>query len=422
MPELAEVEFYRKQWDPGLGEPVVRVHTHPAARIYRDVPAAAIKEGLMGRRLLASHAHGKQMMFEFSGGAWLGLHLGMSGELFAAAPEYERRNRDHLVFVLRSGQLIFSDYRMFGKLTLDVRADDSPPDWWQNLPPRLTGSGFTKKRHADFMRRFPRTPLKTVLLDQRGFPGIGNWMADEVCWKLQIAPQTRLENLSDTQIDAVWKATRQISREALRIIGADWGDLPDSWLMNHPLAGRRHLPAARLRGGVDEGGSAGSHDLLVSALSRVADIDTLGHTPQSRLMIVIERFYSLGEAESARLELGFHGIEAFIEHENTASLTPFLMNGRRGGIELKIAAAHTEAAQEILGEWKARHREAEGDPPFARYFFPVAIGAVLGLCFNLPGAAIGALLAFFVVTIYNQGVNKGYIAGRTEREDKSPID
>ena len=233
MPELAEVEFYRKQWNPGLGQTVDQVRTHPAARIYRDVPAAAIERGLKGRCLLASYAHGKQMMFEFSGGAWLGLHLGMSGELFAAAPEYEPQKRDHLVLVLGAGHLIFSDYRMFGKLTLDVTEDGFPPDWWHNLPPRLTERGFTKRRHAEFVRRFPKTPLKTLLLDQRGFPGIGNWMADEICWKLQIAPQTLAGNLSDTQLDAIWKAARQISREALRVIGTDWGDLPDSWLMNH---------------------------------------------------------------------------------------------------------------------------------------------------------------------------------------------
>ncbi len=111
--------------------------------------------GVLQRAANGTHgvddAHGKQMMFEFSGGAWLGLHLGMSGELFAGAPEYEPQERDHLVLGVDAGRLVFSDYRMFGKLTLDVREDWFPPDWWHNLPPRLTESGFTKKRHADFV-------------------------------------------------------------------------------------------------------------------------------------------------------------------------------------------------------------------------------------------------------------------------------
>ena len=63
MPELAEVEYYRKQWDPGMGNAVQRVLTHPKARIYREIPAAAVRRGLTGRTLVGSRAHGKQMLF-----------------------------------------------------------------------------------------------------------------------------------------------------------------------------------------------------------------------------------------------------------------------------------------------------------------------------------------------------------------------
>ncbi|MDF1659218.1 MAG: hypothetical protein P1U58_16490 [Verrucomicrobiales bacterium] len=233
MPELAEVEYSRKQWNPGLGGLVREVRTHPKSRIYRDIPATAVKKGLTNRSLVSSYAHGKQMMFEFSGGAWLGLHLGMTGKLHVADLNREEEKRDHLILRMKDQQLIFSDYRMFGKLTLDLSEDGNPPPWWQDLPPRTTESGFTKKRHATFVKRFPKTPLKTLLLDQRGYPGIGNWMADEICWKLSIPPQTRAGDLTDEQIDAVWKATRQISRDALKHVGDDWGVLPKSWLMTH---------------------------------------------------------------------------------------------------------------------------------------------------------------------------------------------
>ncbi len=233
MPELAEVDYYRKQWSAGIGEVVSRVLVHPAARIFRDTPAAAMERGLPGRRFLASHGHGKQMMFEFSDGAWLGLHLGMSGELRTGAPDYEPAKHEHFVMVLESVSLVFSDYRMFGKVTLEITDDGQAPLWWQKLPPQLMDRGFTKKRMSDFIRRFPRTPLKTLLLDQRGFPGIGNWMADEICWQLKISPQTPSGGLDEPALDALWKMTRRVSREAMRVIGADWGDLPDSWLMNH---------------------------------------------------------------------------------------------------------------------------------------------------------------------------------------------
>ncbi|HRQ87234.1 MAG TPA: Fpg/Nei family DNA glycosylase, partial [Bacteroidia bacterium] len=47
------------------------------------------------------------------------------------------------------------------------------------------------------------------------------------------APQTPAGTLDDSTIASLWKAARRVSREALRIVGTDWGDLPDAWLMNH---------------------------------------------------------------------------------------------------------------------------------------------------------------------------------------------
>ena len=137
-------------------------------------------------------------------------------------------------------------------------------------------------------------------------------------------------------------------------------------------------------------------------------------------MIVIYRFYSLGEAESARMELGYHGINSLIEHENTATLTPFLITGRKSGIELKIAVTEADAAREVLDEWKARHAEAAGDPPFVPYLLASLIGAVMGLLLIKPlltGAVLGLLISLIVITIYNRGIDKGYKAARAEREE-----
>jgi len=233
MPELAEVEFYRRQWEPGVGQTVSRVLTHPKARIFRDIPAVAVERGLKTRQFVASHAHGKQMMFEFSDGAWLGLHLGMTGKLHAASIDHEPEKHDHLVVALESVALVFTDTRMFGKLTLDLTDDGESPTWWRDLPLEVLDKAFTKKKLATFVARFPRTPLKTLLLDQRGFPGIGNWMADEICWRMEVPPQTLSCEITSEEIDKLWKITRKVSRDALRVIGTDWSDPPKSWLFNH---------------------------------------------------------------------------------------------------------------------------------------------------------------------------------------------
>ena len=51
MPELAEVEWFRKQWDPGLGQKITSVSLHEKARIFRGVDLKALRRALEGARV-----------------------------------------------------------------------------------------------------------------------------------------------------------------------------------------------------------------------------------------------------------------------------------------------------------------------------------------------------------------------------------
>src|SRR5262249_4252237 len=97
MPELAEVEFFRRCWDQGVGQRIQRVHLHSGKRIFRNAPVAEMEKGLSGSVLLGSEARGKRLLFRFSRELWLGLHLGMSGKLKAEPPRFTPEKHDHLV-------------------------------------------------------------------------------------------------------------------------------------------------------------------------------------------------------------------------------------------------------------------------------------------------------------------------------------
>ncbi len=74
MPELAEVEFFRKRWSVGHGAKVLAVRLHEGKKVFRGCDTAALKRQLTGARLLDSETAAKQMLFRFSGDNWLGLH------------------------------------------------------------------------------------------------------------------------------------------------------------------------------------------------------------------------------------------------------------------------------------------------------------------------------------------------------------
>lgn len=228
MPELAEVVYYARQWDAGLGRRIARVHVHPRARVFRGGHADQIAAALTGATYEEALTHGKNMLFRFSGGAWLGGHLGMTGEMLAEAPDYTPQKHDHLVLYTSGVSLVYRDPRMFGLWRLDKGS--APPAWWQSLPPEVLSPQFTAAFVGDFLRRHVRSPLKALLLDQSAFAGIGNWMADEALWQLRLHPATPAGRVDAA---ALRKTLQHITRTAVRTIGRDWSDPPASWLFRH---------------------------------------------------------------------------------------------------------------------------------------------------------------------------------------------
>jgi formamidopyrimidine-DNA glycosylase len=230
MPELAEVEFFRKQWDCGLGQKIIAVHLHPRKRIFRGSDPRKIVDGLSGRRFLRSFARGKQMLFEFSGRNWIGIHLGMSGKLRAEPAGFRPEKHDHFVLQQRRQALVLRDARLFGRVRFHHGA--SEPEWWRTGGPDISSDKFDRRFVNAFLDRHARAPIKAVLLLQSGFIGIGNWMADEILWRAKIAPATSAGALSGAQRARLFRETRFVASESLRIVGPDFSDLPPDWLIH----------------------------------------------------------------------------------------------------------------------------------------------------------------------------------------------
>jgi formamidopyrimidine-DNA glycosylase len=235
MPELAEVEFYRRRWDPGLGQRIDRVFLHPRAGVFKTTSPALIESTLPGAKLLSSEAAAKQMLFRFSSDVWLGVHLGMTGELTAQPAGFIPRKHDHLVLAQEKHTLVFSDHRMFGRILFHTGPD--APVWWASLAPAISSRAFSVTAVSDFLRRRARTPIKAVLLMQERFPGVGNWMADEILWRAAIHSRRLSGSLDKTETVALHRETRYVARHALEIIGSSEApslpDPPKTWLFPH---------------------------------------------------------------------------------------------------------------------------------------------------------------------------------------------
>lgn len=240
MPELAEVEFFRKRWhEAAVGERVVRVLTHDTKKLLRELDLPTVRRALVGATFESSEARAKQMLFRFSGDVWLGIHLGMSGELSVAAPDHAAGKHDHLVIVTEKHALVFNDPRMFGSVDFHIGAE--PPGWWAKIAPAILSREFTVTAVDAFLKRRARAPIKAVLLMQERFPGVGNWMADEILWRAALHPRRLAGSLRPAEVRTLWRACRKVCRDALVKIAGHGGKLPPdlnvhiprTWLFKH---------------------------------------------------------------------------------------------------------------------------------------------------------------------------------------------
>ena len=247
MPELAEVEFFRKRWSAGHGARVLAVHLHEGKKIFRDCHAAGLQRKLTGARLLDSETAAKQMLFRFSGcglpraesrglsgtgsTGWLGIHLGMSGELRVEPPGYAAAKHDHFILVQKERQLVFNDPRMFGGVRFAT--GPKPPAWWTKIAPAVLSPAFTVDAVAQFLRRRGRAPIKAVLLMQERFPGVGNWMADEILWRAAIHPQRLAGSLTPAEVRTLHRECRRVCRLAFDTIAGKGRYLPPD--LNHHI-------------------------------------------------------------------------------------------------------------------------------------------------------------------------------------------
>jgi len=230
MPELAEVEWFRKQWDAGRGQKIVGLGMHDRKRVFRGSNTRAMQEKLVGSRLEGSTAHGKRMLFKFSGANWLGVHLGMTGKIRVENSDFRASKHDHLVLYQSEHALVFADSRQFGRVRF--HHGDSEPEWWKSVAPEIVSREFNQKFFAQFLDRHRQAPIKGVLLMQNGFPGIGNWMADEILWRARVLPSRRTRKLAERERIAIFRATKFVVKGSLETLGRDFSDPPQNWLIH----------------------------------------------------------------------------------------------------------------------------------------------------------------------------------------------
>ncbi len=212
MPELPEVETVARDLR-GLvvGATIVDADTR-WERTLRNVTPEAFAAGVAGRRIGSVSRRAKQVVVELSGGAYLTIHLKMTGQLFVVPKGGSDDPYVRLVLELEDGREIrFRDIRKFGRVGL-YGAETADP--FASTGPEPLADAFTVRA---FRRRVRarKGRLKPLLLDQTFVAGVGNIYADEALWAARLHPLRTARTLRPADERRLWLDLRRILAEAV---------------------------------------------------------------------------------------------------------------------------------------------------------------------------------------------------------------
>lgn len=220
MPELIEVELYRRLAERAVGRVVAAVAADDAWFLKRG----ARPEAVVGVQILATRRIGKLLLLDTTGPT-LGLRFGMTGRLvvdgvagigdleYGSNRDEPRWDRFALQF-RGDGDLRVRDPRRLGGVELDP--DES-----------LLGVDATvvTVRQLSAALRASAAPLKARLMDQSRIAGLGNLLTDEVLWRAGIDPARPAGSLDSLEVRRLHRHVRSTVTDLLALGGSHLGRL-----------------------------------------------------------------------------------------------------------------------------------------------------------------------------------------------------
>jgi formamidopyrimidine-DNA glycosylase len=216
MPELPEVEVIVRELSTTLpGETITGIEVNWQKTLVLNGCKVPI-----GRRIQSLSRYGKFIIINLNQDSLL-IHLRMTGQLILVRPE-EHFSSDYLrvTFDLKSGKkLLYYDARKFGRIYVTCCAEN----YLKNLGIDLLSPDFTLQKMQEILSR-RKSKIKSLLLDQSHFAGLGNIYSDESLFKAGIHPDTPAHKISQKRIASLYLAIKETILMAIENMGTTISD------------------------------------------------------------------------------------------------------------------------------------------------------------------------------------------------------
>jgi formamidopyrimidine-DNA glycosylase len=230
MPELPDVETFRRYLDAtSLHQEIEKVEVR-SRQILEGVSAQELKDGLEGRTFESTRRHGKYLFVELDDANWLVLHFGMTGHLKYFKDMEKDPPYDRLLITFANGyHLAYDAQRKLGEvaLTEDVEEFIEEKGWG----PDALKSSFDLAAFKEALAG-RRGMAKSTLMNQHIVAGIGNVYSDEILFQMGIHPRTKVNQLDGETLEELFHTMKEVLQKAIDR-QADADQFPDDYITPH---------------------------------------------------------------------------------------------------------------------------------------------------------------------------------------------
>ncbi len=217
MPELPEVETVRIGLKRLIVNKKIISETHDWDKGFPNA-TADVSQFLIGSTVTDVRRRAKVLMIDLDSQYTLVIHLKMTGQLVYRGDENfgaghpsdslignlpDKSTRVEIAFADES-KLFFNDQRKFGWMRLLPTVEVPNIDFMRRVGPEPLEPAFTGKILYERLQRRKNSSIKAALLDQTVLAGIGNIYADEALWGAKVHPETKVSQLTQSQVKKLY--------------------------------------------------------------------------------------------------------------------------------------------------------------------------------------------------------------------------
>lgn len=212
MAELPELTILQRQMNKALSGRIITTLEITQEKCL-NVPPATLTRTLTGRRIAEVTRRGKWLYLRVEPEHYLLLNLGMGADLWHYGPGDPLPAKYQFRLGLDDGSGFTCRFWWIGYIRL-LSPEELPlnPETARLGPSPLE---ITPEAFASLAGRYPRSNVKSIILDQDKLSGIGNAYAHDILWGAKLHPQRKLGTLSPDELREYHQAIRTVVDNAM---------------------------------------------------------------------------------------------------------------------------------------------------------------------------------------------------------------